>query len=205
MRESELRHSETLRGRWARPFAVLWFVLSGVAAVDLVAQGSRTDVLRGGGLIAASCVLVYGASFRPAVVIDDAGILLRNLVRDIYVPWPKADDVDRKWVLSVTAEGHRYVAWAVTARNRVRESRASQGEGGLLGGMASRQLRDFVASSAQVHLDDADPGTPAERVLERWMRWRASAPDGPVSVTPQWALGGALAAALIVFAVGFAG
>jgi hypothetical protein len=141
------------------------------------------------------------------VVIDDAGVLLRNIVRDIYVPWPRVTDVERRWVLAIEAEGQRYVAWAVSARNPARQGRSGNAEAGILAGrMVSPAMADMVTEAGNVGRSEAaESGSPSERVMDRWLGWRHKVPDGPVIVTPQWPIAGALALAVTCFAVASAG
>ena len=186
MKESELRHQEVFRGRWARPLAWAWFALAAVVAVDAARRGDAGDIAVIYAGLAAVTVVVYALAYRPAVVVDDAGVLLRNVVRDVYVPWPAVEDVDRSWVLAIEAQGRRYVAWAVSARNDARQGRAAAVEASLM-------------PRGSAHSDPPDDAS--GRVLDRWARWRDQVPSGPVTVTYLWPVAGALAASLLALAV----
>lgn len=180
---------------------MLWTLVATYVVVDLLRHGDAASVLLGLSLVLGVSVLVYVAAWRPAVVIDDGGILLRNVLRDIYAPWSQVEDVDRSWVLTVHAGGRRYVAWAVSARNPMREGRGAHGESGVMSGLAagfaSRALRDMSAEAAKAPSASVGPGEASERVLERWMQWRHRVPDGPVQVTYRWPLAGLLLLAVV--------
>jgi len=201
--ESELRHREVFRGRWARPLAWVIFALGAYFIVDAIRRGTVRDVVVVASAVAVASLIVYATAFRPAVVIDDAGVLLRNIVRDIYVPWPRVTDVENNWVLAIEAEGQRYVAWAVSARNPAREGRSGNAEAGILAGrMVSPAMADAVADAGNVgRAEAAAAGTPSARVMDRWLDWRHKVPDGPVTVTPQWPIAVALAVAVTCFAL----
>jgi hypothetical protein len=206
VKESEFRHREVFRGRWSRPLAYLWFVVAGYLVIASARRGDGSQAAVVCAAAAVITVVVYALAFRPAVVIDDGGVLLRNIARDIYVPWSKVDDIDRSWVLSVHAGGRRFVAWAVSARNPTRQGRAATTEasampGGIggIGGIGGSKVQAGVAAAATA-VGDA-PAGPSEQVVERWMRWRHKVPDTPMTVTYLWPLAAALAVALAALAV----
>jgi hypothetical protein len=196
MRESEIGNRQEFRGPWMRPFAIFWAVLTVVAFVDALRRGELEQILLVGALLTIAGVVVYAAGFRTGVIVDDDGILLRNLVRDIYLPWSAVTDVDREWVLSVHAADSRYVAWAVSARNSARTSRAPGSEAGLLPGVGMPRIGVEVPPDPA-----AAPGRASEEVLDRWMRRRHRVPAAPVTVTYHRHLAAVLAAALVVLAV----
>jgi hypothetical protein len=196
MRESELGNRQEFRGPWMRPFAFFWAILTAVAFVDALRRGDLEQVLFVGALLTIAGVVVYTAGFRTGVIVDDDGLLLRNLVRDVYLPWSAVTDVDREWVLSVHAGDSRYVAWADSARNSARSSRAPGSEAGLLPGVGMPRIGVDVPPDPA-----ATPGRASEEVVERWMRRRQVVPAAPVTVTYHRHLAAVLVAALVVLAV----
>ena len=80
---------------------------------------------------------------RPAVVVDQQGVTLRNVLRDVQVPWLLLDDVDARWNVRVFVGERPYTAWAVATQ--VERPKG----GGLLGGGSalSRYLREDSAAA----------------------------------------------------------
>lgn len=101
-----------------RGCAVLWFVLAAALAVEVVL---RTPVEVAAGrllLLAAATVVVHVVFWRPAVVVDDDAVTLRNLVRDVRVPWHLVEAVDTRFALAVLTPSGTYTSWAAPAPGR---------------------------------------------------------------------------------------
>jgi hypothetical protein len=77
---------------------------------------------------------------RPAVVVDREGVTLRNLVRDVFVPWHLLTDVEARWNVRVFAGEKGYSAWAVSKGDRPKPA-----GGGVLGGFGQSTLARYSA------------------------------------------------------------
>lgn len=53
---------------------------------------------------------------RPAVVLDDRGVTLRNVLRDVYIPWARLTQVTSRWNVKVFAGDKGYSAWAISSQ-----------------------------------------------------------------------------------------
>ena len=53
-------------------------------------------------------------------------MLLRNVIRDVSVPWASLTDVDTRYALTLTAGGRRFAAWAAPASSRFSTARATR-------------------------------------------------------------------------------
>lgn len=198
VKESELRHREVFRTRWAIPLTVLWVLVAAYVVIDVIRAGNGHDTVVALALVATVSVVIHATATRPAVVIDDGGILLRNIVRDIYVPWSAVEDIDTEWVLTVHTSGRKYVAWAVSARNPARQRQSGSS---MFSGFASPRLREMAADAQEsAPAASGAAGQASEQVVERWLRWRGSVPAGAATVTYRWELVAALAVALLVLA-----
>ena len=60
--------------------------------------------------------LVWSLLVRPAVVLDDDGVTIRNVLRDFFIPWVRVTDVEFHWNLKVFAGDRPYVAWAISSQ-----------------------------------------------------------------------------------------
>jgi hypothetical protein len=189
--EGEGVREVVLRGRFARPFAVCWFALAAYLAVDVLRAGEgRTRWLTLAVLLLLTAV-VYAVSFRPAVVYDDSRLVLRNIVRDVAVPWPRVTGLDWRYVLTVEVDDDkRYAAWALTANRSDLPSRLRQRR--LEERYLPPAMRPGAAPAADPH-GLRRPPTLVELVQERWRERRRQAPDGPVEVRWMWPVLGSLA------------
>jgi len=162
----------------ARAGAFAWFVLAVVNLADIVRRGSgESGRLAFAGLLLVS-VVVYLLAFRPALVVDAVGILVRNPLRDVRVPWAALTHVDATDVVRVHARDRVHRVWAVRVSNRAR-ARAHH-ELGLrsdLGGSGSPGVRTALAG--RTHADFV-----VEQVTERWARVGAGADPGSGEAGP---------------------
>jgi hypothetical protein len=60
--------------------------------------------------------VVWSLFVRPAVLLDGDGVTIRNVVRDIHLPWVRVTDVDFRWNLKVYAGDRAYTAWAIASQ-----------------------------------------------------------------------------------------
>lgn len=127
-RETEAAHVETFRPRLAPALAVAWYVLSAFGGWDLVRRGEGRQITVGLAVLALITVLVYALAQRPAVIAGPSGVLLRNVLRDVWLPWHAVKKIETRWSLSLATEDRSYGSWAVTGNaNRARGWRTSGG------------------------------------------------------------------------------
>ncbi len=60
--------------------------------------------------------VVWSLFVRPAVLLDEDGVTLRNVVRDIHIPWGQVTDVEFRWNLKVLVGDRPYTAWAISSQ-----------------------------------------------------------------------------------------
>ena len=95
--------------------------------------------------------VVWTVFVRPAVLLDAEGVTLRNVLRDVHIPWVLLSDVEFRWNLEVFAGDRGYTAWAISSQGQ----RPRSGVGGMFGILPGR-LDKFAAADA--------PPTPAKKV-----------------------------------------
>ena len=96
--------------------------------------------------------LIWSLFVRPAVLLDDDGMTIRNVVRDIYIPWVKVTNVEFRWNLKVFVGDRSYTAWAISSQ----VERPKRPSGGMFP-MFPGRLDKFASA-------DAKPSTPAPKV-----------------------------------------
>jgi hypothetical protein len=82
---------------------------------------------------------------RPVVLMDVGGVTLRNVVRDVHIPYASLTDVTCRWNLKVFAGGKGYTAWALSSE--VERPKASAG--GMLGMPVPGRLRGVVSAGTR--------------------------------------------------------
>ncbi|NNG40129.1 hypothetical protein HJ588_12730 [Flexivirga sp. ID2601S] len=106
----------------------------------------------------AGLLVVWVVFIRPCVVLDQAGVRIKNLVRDVFIGWPAVSLVEQRWNLKIfTPNDEGYGSWAIAAQRPKRPPRSGMGGMGMgLGGARatsaepSVDFTDRPASSAGV-------------------------------------------------------
>jgi len=140
---------------------------------------------------------------RPCVVLDQDGVHLRNILRDVDIPWPLVSDVETRWNLKVWSGDDGYTAWAIASQIERPKVHAS-----VLPGLSSK-LDGFTGqdSSTPKASTKVTARMVAEAIDETTEDYAAAVADGdlqlPVdpAVTTRWAPLPVLALALPVLAV----
>ncbi|GGB38420.1 hypothetical protein GCM10011492_31470 [Flexivirga endophytica] len=72
----------------------------------------------------AGLLLIWIVFLRPCVQLSQAGVVMRNLVRDVRAGWPALDLVEQRWNLKIyNAAGKGYGSWAITSQRPRRVNR----------------------------------------------------------------------------------
>lgn len=74
----------------------------------------------------AGLLVVWIIFLRPCVQLTQAGVVMRNLLRDVRFGWPAVDLIEQRWNLKIFDEnGKGYGSWAITAQRPKRAARTS--------------------------------------------------------------------------------
>ena len=71
----------------------------GVIALVATAVEDPAAALRYGPALLVPAAVAWVLFARPAVIVSDAGVELRNVLRTIDLPWPSIERVDTKYAL----------------------------------------------------------------------------------------------------------
>jgi hypothetical protein len=95
-------------------------VMSAVTAVllllSLVRSWAQYPRPLFGAWVLLGVAVAWSIFVRPSVVIDAQGVTIRNIVRDIHIPWAALTDVSTRWNLKVMAGNRGYNAWAISSQ-----------------------------------------------------------------------------------------
>jgi len=146
----------------------------------LLEPAPREALVVAPGLLAGGA-LVYALFWRPAVVVDGEGVELRNVLRDVRVPWAALEQVDTRYALTLYAAGRRHQSWAAAAPGRPgllrgrRDTGSGRGPapGGHPGSGAAAHPRGDASARSSRDLR-ADSGAAAFLVEHHWAAWRES-------------------------------
>lgn len=195
-----------IRAMGARIAAYVWFVITVLNLVDLVfgiTGTARLSVLTAtiGAVLLLGCGIAYAVGLRPAIVGDDAGVRIRNPLRDTRAPWPAVRAIEGGHALTVRFTGPdgaelRTRAWVhqTSPRAQAKAERRAARQGG----------------KALLVKGRTPAGYAAERLNELWDRQRPKGrtagpqPTGAGTVTwsiPALAAVGVPLIALVVLAV----
>ena len=147
--------------------------------------------------------VAWSVFVRPAALLTLDGVVLRNVLRDVHIPWSALTDVSSRWNLRVSAGDRGYNSWAISSQVKP-PRRASGGMfrmpvPGRLDGIARAEASAFptvakvtaqvVARSIRTAKEEYDKAVALGQLH--------ASPDAAVRVT--WAL--PTIAALLVLAV----
>ena len=153
------------RPTFVRALSVVTWVLLALALVGTVAD-DPAGALRWLPVLALAAAVVFVLFWRPSVEVDDDAVTVRNLVRDVRIPWRRLDAVDTRYSLRLESGDRRYSAWAAPAPGRSHALRQSRYDSLALQSLGTN-LQDGLRSSA---VPNSDSGGAALMVRARWER-----------------------------------
>jgi hypothetical protein len=173
--------------------SALWVLVTVVWLVAAAAAGLRSLLVQLPP-VALLASLVYATCTRPLVAVGADGVLLRNVFRDVSVPWPALDAIDTRYALTLSAGGRRYAAWAAPASSRLSTARTTPAD---LRTVAWNDADGPIPASATLR---SDSGAAAALIRRFWSPDAAPAsPTGDREVRVRWATG--VVATVVVTAV----
>ena len=159
--------------------AIGWALVTAAWCAIAVHDGGAPGLARQAPGIVLAATGVYAVLVRPAVEVSPTGVTLRNVVRDVEVPWAALAEVRTRYALTlVTTDGRHFAAWAAPAPGRHTDAGLTRREVGAIGGDPDGDLPPASASTA------APSGAVAAWVRHEWDRAidlpGAAGPGAPV-------------------------
>ena len=131
-----------------------------------VALTLADDVSQGVQLLPAAVIpplvvwIFYG---RPAVVVSDGGVEIRNVLRTVTLPWPAIIRVDTKYALTLETAYGTYAAWAAPAPTRAQTTQSARTDAGHL-----HESTSIGGGVRPGDLTSSTSGQAAEYIRRRW-------------------------------------
>jgi hypothetical protein len=203
----------TFRSATAVILWVLWLLFAVGNWIDLAVQGRDH-----GALVAAAILLLvtgigYVTAQRPRVIADDAGITVRNPLRDHRIGWPAITRVDLADLLRIHCDwgqgtSRRIVAWAVhysrrrqlSADIRGRRNARRAEHGGQGGYIPFGRGWPYASTPAQGSSEEAD-ALRTVRILSELTTRDQNAPKAPPASTWSWPAVAALVVPALILLV----
>jgi len=194
---------QTFRSPTALVVWVVWLLFAVGNWIDLAVQGRDHASVVAAAILLLATGVAYVTAQRPRVIVDDAGMTVRNPVRDHRISWSAITDVDLMDLLRVHCtvgdRTRKISAWAIHYSRRrqysadVKARRAARTAGGrssLFGGVpaASRSLSYGTPAAARDTSDEATAKILVRLIDERATAARAEAlwtasPPAPTTST----------------------
>lgn len=163
----------------------------------------------------AIALLAWGLFVRPSVELADEALVLRNLVRDVRIPWSRIGSTEARWNLRVVTDGGAsYGSWAVSKQRPKVAGAARMGGGlGLGGGGGNMGLRSAWRNARDAKIDTEAYRNPVQRpksagalavqIDEQRAAVQLSprAASGAVRVTPAWSNIAPLSVAVLLIVI----
>jgi hypothetical protein len=137
--------AQVFRSKTAWLLGWVWVVFATFNTVDLIVRGRLPSALVAGAVLGVLTAIIFVTCLRPGILLREGGVLVRNPLRDAFVPWKAVDDVRVSHTIVIESGGGKVRCWTpqASARERARAVR----RGGPAG--VSRQGR-WPATEARV-------------------------------------------------------
>ncbi|MEU4829723.1 PH domain-containing protein [Streptosporangium sp. NPDC023615] len=161
---------QVFRSTFAVVVGWAWMVFAALNAIDLVIRYSGRSSMIAAAVLAVLTALVFLTCLRPAVVASEEGVLVRNPLRNTFVPWRAVDEVTVSHSIKITSGGRSVRCWVpqTSARERaaaVRRGRTPDTRGGLGATEPVRSKGEQAAAAALAGRTHAD--WVAQQITER--------------------------------------
>lgn len=103
----------------------LWMAFAAFNAVDLILNGRIPSALVAGAVLAVLTAAVYIGCLRPGILPREDGILVRNPLRNIFIPWKAVDNIHVSHAIVIESGDESVRCWTPqsSARERAKATR----------------------------------------------------------------------------------
>ncbi|MFF0573952.1 hypothetical protein [Streptosporangium saharense] len=113
---------QAFRSRAAQVLGWVWMAFAAFNAVDLVVRYNGPSSMAAGAVLAVLTAAVFVTCLRPVTLLGEEGVLVRNPLRNFFVPWRLVDDVTVSHSITITSGDRKVRCWTPQASGRERVS-----------------------------------------------------------------------------------
>jgi hypothetical protein len=124
---------QVFRSKTAWVLGWVWVVFAAFNAVDLVAHGTIPSALVAGAVLGVLTAAVFVGCLRPCVLARELGILVRNPLRNVFVPWKAVDGIHVSHAIIIESGDENVRCWTPQATARERAKAVRRGTPRLAG------------------------------------------------------------------------
>ncbi|GIN01011.1 hypothetical protein Pve01_26690 [Planomonospora venezuelensis] len=121
------------RSKLALVLGWVWVAFAAANAVDLAVRYSGPPSMVAGAVLGVLTALVFVTCLRPAVVLTADGVLVRNPLRNTFVPWAGVDDVTVSHAITISSGDRVVRCWTPQTTARERAAATKRGQSGAPG------------------------------------------------------------------------
>lgn len=160
---------QVFRSNLAMVVGWVWMAFAAFNAVDLVVRYSGRPSMIAAAVLAVLTALVFVGCLRPAVILSEKGVLVRNPLRNASVPWSEVDEVRVSHSIMITSGDQVVRCWVPQTSARERAAAARKGNAAPRRGRfktePTRSKGEQAAAEAMAGKTHAD--WVAEQITER--------------------------------------
>ncbi|MEU4404469.1 hypothetical protein AB0F88_08090 [Streptosporangium sp. NPDC023963] len=118
---------QVFRSTLATVVGWVWMAFAAFNAVDLIVRYSGQASMVAAAVLGVLTALVFVTCLRPAVILSEEGVGVRNPLRNAFVPWRDVDEVTVSHSITIVSGGERVRCWVPQASARERAAAARRG------------------------------------------------------------------------------
>ncbi|WP_329090261.1 PH domain-containing protein [Streptosporangium sp. NBC_01469] len=119
---------QVFRSNFAMIVGWVWMAFAAFSAVDLIVRYSGRTSMIAAAVLGVLTALVFVTCLRPAVILSEEGVRVRNPLRNAFVPWRDVDEVTVSHSITITSGGESVRCWVPQASARERAAAARRGK-----------------------------------------------------------------------------
>jgi hypothetical protein len=197
------------KGAWILGW--VWLVFAALNAVDLIARGRLPSSLIAGAVLGVLTAVIYATCLRPGIYLREDGVLVRNPLRDAFIPWGALGDVRVTHAILLKAGDRTIRSWTPQVSNRefirsMRTAAPGRAPGGTGNGSPHDRHAEALAGRTHAHWVAEQIVAESTRARPRAERAAAGATAGADGTAPALSLTwspaslGVIAAAFVLVA-----
>ncbi|MEU8266853.1 hypothetical protein AB0B89_06755 [Sphaerisporangium sp. NPDC049002] len=118
---------QIFRSKTAWVLGWVWMVFAAFNAVDLVANGTMPSALVAGAVLAVLTAAVFVGCLRPGILPGEDGVLVRNPLRNVFVPWKAVDGIHVSHAIIIESGDDSVRCWTPQSSARERAKAVRRG------------------------------------------------------------------------------